>query len=253
MVRKFIPASSSTKESTFALSASNKHRWRVMECVQASSPAEDLSTSNPSTKTLKSKTISGSSYSPSSRIKNVTNSVSLEVERDATRREAAAATGLVMEVVQNESVTNDMGTGTQPVEDSKECFPMGYRGETRYEDGWIDFACGPTIDIVVTFESHLHDTERVMAGNELRQAPSVMNVEIGAPVVMLRVFGFLAPVILAIKVWWKAGNGGGGEAVNGGGGEAVNGGGGEAVNGEESWGRWRGRRRRGRGRRGTFP
>lgn len=202
VVRKFIPAHSSTKESIFALSSSNKHRWRLLEHMQTNFP-EELSTSNPSTKTIKSKTISGS-CSPSPHVKNFTNSGSLETERGGGGGGVAhlrrAATDLIMEVEQSDSVKNDAVPGPHPAEDSRECFPMGYRGETRYKDGWIDFACGPTISISVTYASHQQDMECVVAGNVQRQAPSVMNVEIGAPVVMLRVFGFLAPVILAIKV-----------------------------------------------------
>ena len=79
----------------------------------------------------------------------------------------------------------------------KELFPMGYCGVTRLDDGWIDLACGPSISIVINYNSHNHD---VKAGPATPLAPNVLNIDIEAPIVLLRVFGCLGRDLLALKV-----------------------------------------------------
>ena len=78
-----------------------------------------------------------------------------------------------------------------------EFFPMGYRGETKYESGWLDIACGSSISISINYHSHNHDPR---TGKDMRQVPNVLNVDIDAPTVVLRVFGCLARDLLALKV-----------------------------------------------------
>ena len=76
--------------------------------------------------------------------------------------------------------------------ESKEAFPMGYRGHTSLKDGWVDLACGPSISLNINYVSRAHHMDRAL--------PSSLQVDIGAPTVLLRVFGFLATDLLALKV-----------------------------------------------------
>jgi hypothetical protein len=75
--------------------------------------------------------------------------------------------------------------------ESKEAFPMGYRGHTSLKDGWVDLACGPSISLNINYVSRAHHMDRAL--------PSSLQVDIGAPTVLLRVFGFLATDLLALK------------------------------------------------------
>lgn len=74
----------------------------------------------------------------------------------------------------------------------RETFPMGYRGHTAVEDGWVDLACGPSISLSIGYESRAHHSNPDL--------PNSMQIGIGAPTVLLRVFGFLATDLLALKV-----------------------------------------------------
>ena len=76
--------------------------------------------------------------------------------------------------------------------ENRETFPMGYRGHTHLEDGWIDLACGPSISLNIGYVSHAHHTDQAL--------PNSLQVDIDAPTVLLRVFGFLATDLLALKV-----------------------------------------------------
>ena len=69
---------------------------------------------------------------------------------------------------------------------------MGYRGNTCLEDGWIDFACGPKISLAICYTSHKHHPNTSL--------PNTMNVDINAPTVLLRIFGFLMTDLLGLKV-----------------------------------------------------
>ena len=75
----------------------------------------------------------------------------------------------------------------------REAFPMGYRGHTCLEDGWVDLACGPSISLLIHYTSrnHHHDLE----------VPHTLHVDVSAPCVLLRVFGFLATDLLGLKVF----------------------------------------------------
>ena len=78
-----------------------------------------------------------------------------------------------------------------------EFFPMGCRVETHYENGWLDIACGPSIFLGITYHSHLHDVE---PASDLSMKPNVLKVEADIPTVLLRVFGHLGRILLALKV-----------------------------------------------------
>ena len=73
---------------------------------------------------------------------------------------------------------------------------MGYRGVTKYKDGWLDFASGPSISIAIDYTSHAHNTE---PGECTKLHPNVLNIDVDAPVVLFRVFGCLARDLLALK------------------------------------------------------
>ena len=81
--------------------------------------------------------------------------------------------------------------------EDKECFPMGSRDGTVYENGWLDIACGPSITIDIKYSGHHHDPQ---CGEHTPLLPSVLSVGIDAPVVLIRVFGCLVRDLLALKV-----------------------------------------------------
>lgn len=89
-----------------------------------------------------------------------------------------------------------------PLEPSNEFFPMGYRMETQYEDGWLDIACGPELLIEINYKGHSYDptvyTDAV--DGEQRMVPNEVHINVEAPTVLLRVFGSLASDILALRV-----------------------------------------------------
>lgn len=89
------------------------------------------------------------------------------------------------------------GEGAPGGLEDNELFPMGYRGVTSRESGWIDLACGPSISITINYHSHNHDDRR---GHSTPFNPNILNLDIDAPVVLLRVFGCLGRDLLALKV-----------------------------------------------------
>ncbi len=80
--------------------------------------------------------------------------------------------------------------------ESHEFFPMGWRCETLYERGWIDLACGHSINIHVQYKGHHHDPQK---GECTPLVPSSLHVDIDAPQVLVRVFGSLARDLLGLK------------------------------------------------------
>ena len=79
----------------------------------------------------------------------------------------------------------------QGLEDTQH-FPMGYRRHTRSEDGWVDLACGPSISISILYLSRAHHPNEAL--------PNSLRIDVDSPKVLLRVFGFLARDLLALKV-----------------------------------------------------
>ena len=79
----------------------------------------------------------------------------------------------------------------------RECFPMGYRGTTLYERGWLDIACGPSITIDIQYSGHHHHPS---CGDHTPLLPNTLHVDVDAPVALIRVFGCLARDLLGLKV-----------------------------------------------------
>ena len=91
-----------------------------------------------------------------------------------------------------------LGEGAAPggLQDN-ELFPMGYCSVTRRDIGWVDLACGPSISISINYSSHNHDVGR---GDSTPLKPNLLNIDIDAPIVLLRVFGCLGRDLLGLKV-----------------------------------------------------
>lgn len=81
---------------------------------------------------------------------------------------------------------------------NKELFPMGCCMTTSYQSGWLDLACGPSIDIDIVYHNHNSDMTHVPLNKNM--VPSQVIVNVDAPCVLLRVFGFLARDLLSLKV-----------------------------------------------------
>lgn len=90
------------------------------------------------------------------------------------------------------------------VEPSNEFFPMGYRMETVYEDGWLEIGCGPDLTIEINYRGHNSDPTQFEDGREgeeeKRLTPSEIHFNVEASAVLLRVFGSLAKDLLALRV-----------------------------------------------------
>ncbi len=89
-----------------------------------------------------------------------------------------------------------------------EFFPMGYRSETQYEEGWLDIGCGPDLTIKISYHGHNYDPAYLPdhahsqegSEEEKRLVPNEVSVEVEASSVLLRVFGSLAKDLVALKV-----------------------------------------------------
>lgn len=207
VVRHYSPPSCSTRESLFALSSSNKHRWRVLECKEEpKQPKEDKQ--HPGDK------CTTASSTPSVRSKLDISILTLDSDKDKDKESLGAATPKFGRTPGTKLLTGDGASAistsheeqlqqanvpdTQPEKPmDHELFPMGYRGETKYESGWLDIACGPSISISITYYSHHHDDR---PGKHVRQMPNVLNIDVDVPTVLLRVLGCLARDLLALKV-----------------------------------------------------
>ena len=111
----------------------------------------------------------------------------------STEREMSEQGGGGEEDDDNERLRGSVPGGLQ----DNELFPMGYRGVTRRDSGWVDLACGPSISISIDYSSHNHDVGR---GHSTPLKPNLLNIDVDAPVVLLRVFGCLGRDLLALKV-----------------------------------------------------
>ena len=234
VVRRYLPPSSSSRDSILSLSAENKYRWRVLP--HPPSPV-------PSKKTAKSKS---STSSPSQRSKpTISKGSSLAGSERTLDKEMGQADEHVItapvvsssleptpklgvktsprhQIVSGITVETSLGSGSIPSQEVEgqregddevgegmnanegdeevrdtELFPMGYCGVTKLDNGWIDLACGPSISIVIDYNSHNHD---VRPGTSTPFTPNVLHIDIDAPVVLLRVFGCLGRDLLALKV-----------------------------------------------------
>lgn len=97
---------------------------------------------------------------------------------------------------EEEEEPRGVGQGEEQLPDTQR-FPMGYCGVTKLESGWIDLACGPSISIIIEYSSRNHDIKK---GSSTPLIPNLLNIDIDAPVVLLRVFGSLGRDLLALKV-----------------------------------------------------
>lgn len=116
--------------------------------------------------------------------------------------------GLLMEDIAEEIneeetvLTEKLVKPPLPFEASNEFFPMGYRSETCYEDGWLDIACGPELLIEINYKGHNYDPTvfKDSVDGEERMVPNEVHINVEAPAVLVRVFGSLANDILALRV-----------------------------------------------------
>ena len=212
VVRRYVPPSCSTRESLFGLSSSNKHRFRVIE-IPEDQRREEERQSTASSPSLRSRTAVSRSDSL-----DFTLDSEKDRDRDSTtllnpppKSKPAASfyigvgSGGSQEDVSTAHPSESAGTAdTHTVtKDSpdNELFPMGYCGETKYESGWLDYACGPSISLLITYYSHNHD---VQPSDYSKKKPNALHVDIDAPIVLFRVYGCFLRDLLALKVSWCA-------------------------------------------------
>ena len=122
--------------------------------------------------------------------------------------------GLLLEEPEEEEThfNEKMSKPPAPVPDKgaglNEFFPMGYRSETQYEEGWLDIGCGPDLTIKISYHGHNYDPAYLPdhahspegSEEEKRLVPNEVSVEVEASSVLLRVFGSLAKDLVALKV-----------------------------------------------------
>lgn len=238
VVRRYLPPSSSTRDSILALSSDNKHRWRRMprppSPLSKKANKSKSSTSSPSQRSKLTISKEGSSLAGSQRTldKESTHSdehiitapgdpapnvpSSLEPTpklsgKPSPRHQIVSGITVDTSLGSGSVISNECDTQKEEREDKRETaseegeggledtqrFPMGYCGVTKLESGWIDLACGPSISIVIDYSSHNHDVKR---GVSTPLVPNLLNIDIDAPVVLLRVFGCLGRDLLALKV-----------------------------------------------------
>lgn len=187
VVRRYIPPSCSTRDSLLALSAANKHRWRVFPPPKRPEQRPALrgtvasSESRGSTPSLRSRTDQQRSERSDQR---------LSVSREAISSPGSRSREGTLE-------SSLLGEPPEPAPPDNERFPSGYRGETRLEGGWLDYACGPSISLRIAYHSHLHDAR---PGPRGRPHPNTLLVDVDAPTVLFRVFGSFGRDLLALKV-----------------------------------------------------
>lgn len=243
VVRRYLPPSSSTRDSIMSLSSENKHRWRVLAPPKSppskkASPSKSKS-SSPSQRS-KLTVSKGSSLAGSERTLDkdketnqssehvITAPVLLSPSQEPTPKLGVGATaGGRHQIVSAVTIETSLGGSGSLLEGQganegemegergedegmsgneraapgglrdNELFPMGYRGITKHESGWIDLACGPSISIAIDYHSHNHDVGR---GHSTPLHSNLLNIDVDAPVVLLRVFGCLGRDLLALKV-----------------------------------------------------
>ena len=83
---------------------------------------------------------------------------------------------------------------------NKDHFPMGVCNLTHSEDGWIDLAAGPEISIDVNYLSRRNDGLDSKISQGVIPPANSVDVQVKVPDAVVRLFGFLARDLLAIKV-----------------------------------------------------
>lgn len=222
VVRHYAPPSLASRESIFALSSANRYRWRVVG-QPPSAPVQD----SPAKTDAKEASFSNADSNADSRpavslLSSQSESVTAEKEQTQLLGSVGSQEHVITAPVIGGVISNTLGllerqevkkeasqspTLTSPEHGTtqddcvrlvdKERFPMGFCDVTRYEKGWLDLACGPTITISIEYTSHNHDPS---PGQHTPLLPNLLHVDIDAPVVLLRVFGCLARDLLGLKV-----------------------------------------------------
>ena len=244
VVRRYLPPSSSTRDSILSLSSENKHRWRVLappispptkkkaspSKSKSSTPSQrsKLTVSKDSSLAGSERTLDKEATQSSEHI--ITAPVLLSPSQEPTPklgRGGGATAGGRHQIVSGITVETSLGGSGSLLEgqgstegevgerggeeedneliggaapgglQDNELFPMGYCGVTRRDGGWVDLACGPSISISINYSSHNHDVGR---GDSTPLKPNLLNIDIDAPVVLLRVFGCLGRDLLGLKV-----------------------------------------------------
>lgn len=218
MVRRYVPPSSSTKESLFALSHCNKHRWRVMEppverspqipirlTRSVSQPIEPIQ-AKPCPTDLISSRSDGSSGHEVEEFKRTHHRRGSEPLLPISHvQKPSLISGLEVPSTVEESSEQLDGKLTaeqEPVpcqDDGHEFFPMGCRNLTLSELGWLELACGPSISIDIVYHGHNSDVSHEKKDG-VRMVPNAVKISVNAPTVLLRVFGCLVRDLMGLRV-----------------------------------------------------
>ena len=235
VVRRYLPPSSSTRDSVLSLSAENKYRWRVLPRPSSPAPSKKAtksksSTSSPSQRSkltvskgsslagsertldkegnqsdehvITAPVVSSSSLEPTPKL-DIKSSPRHQIVSGITVETSLGSGSIPSQEVEGQGAGEDeVGGGTHASEVDEglretELYPMGYCGITKLDNGWIDLACGPSISIAIDYSSHSHD---VSPGTSTPLTPNVLHIDVDAPVVLVRVFGCLGRDLLALKV-----------------------------------------------------
>ena len=188
MVRHYVPPSSTSRESLFALSAANRHRWRTM-------PNKGLEEEIPAN--ADPCLVSDASPVPVQSNEHLSTSSLPHVITAPIIGSADNFPGLSPSPPPAPSPVPANPVANEREMVDKECFPMGSCETTLYERGWLDIGCGPDISITVEYSSHQHNPS---CGDHTPLLPNVLRVDIDAPIVLIRVFGSLARDLLGLKV-----------------------------------------------------
>ena len=218
VVRRYIPPSSSTKESLFALCESNKQRWRIMDPPVERSPELPLrlmrSVSQPiepiQTKFCPLDVVS--SHSDGSSGFGAEEFKSTHIRRGSEpllpllnmpKSSISDAFGMQSpakhcEEQVDEKLKAKQEHGLNGIE-SHEHFPMGSRDLTLPELGWLDLACAPSINIDVIYQGHNSDVSHENKPDG-KMIPNVVKVAVDVPSVLFRVFGCIVRDLIGLRV-----------------------------------------------------
>ena len=224
VVRHYCPPSSVSRESLFALSSANRYRWRTMERpLPVTPPPLVKAKPEASFSNTDSYNMSLASQPVMTSLASTQASAQASIRSDPLDTAPLTVTSLSEEHIITAPIIGGMvppdRSTPSPVQHTpaspaaveggeeeeeeegalldKECFPMGSRDSTRYDMGWLDIACGPTITIDIDYSSHHHDPN---TGDHTPLLPNVLRVNVDAPVALIRVFGSLARDLLGLKV-----------------------------------------------------
>lgn len=212
------------RDSIFALSASNRARWRVpdLDALTQPPPQKELSAHSGLSQSVshssqsqlmkqgslgsgRESSKSGESSRPVHHRQTSAELYSYQPQLHSLSSMSRSEEPLVEEKAtqanEPERVQQELNNEQNHRQEKKwlgnECFPIGYCWETEYESGWLDLGCGPTLTIDINYYGRNSDPTRNEQGVLV---PSLVTVEVEAPVTYIRVFGLLAKDLLALKV-----------------------------------------------------